>query len=82
MRSHLLQYTWKKATNDYSYAYILITNQYSIERIAEEQKQGKKIVLWGWRPESIGAIYALAEHGITIDYACDIYQKDDIYIYI
>lgn len=73
MKVSLLKHVWK-GMSDYSYAYIMITNKYDIEDIIAAQNNGKKIVLWGWRPDNFSARCILEERGIKIDYACDITQ--------
>lgn len=55
----------------YSYGYVLITNRYSIDDII---KCNKKIVIWGWRPDTFFVKYILEENGINPDYACDVIE--------
>lgn len=79
MRVNLLNYTWK-GISTYSWAYILITNQYNLNDIIESRKSGKKIVLFGWIPTSYGAIQALHNSpagNIKIDLVADFsYQEE------
>ena len=72
MRVSLLKHTIKAPT-EYSYAYILITNNFSMDDILAAKKNGKKIVFFGSTPESYMYWMILKECGITPDYACDIY---------
>lgn len=75
MRSNHLAYTWKGVTT-YVYTYILVTDKFSIEDIGAAQANGKKIVLWGWRPESFAVVCALKHAGISVDIACDVQQYE------
>lgn len=72
MKVTLLKHTIKAPT-EYSYAYILITNSFSIENIIDAKRKGKKIVFWGSTPESYMYWMVLKEHGIEPDYVCDVY---------
>lgn len=72
MKVTLLKHTIKAPT-EYSYAYILITNSFSIGDIVAAQKSGKKIVFFGSTPESYMYWHILKEQGIEPDYACDTY---------
>ena len=80
MRVNLLDYTWK-GISTYSWAYILITNNYSLEDIIDAKKSGKKIVMFGWKPSSYGAIQALSNSPvgeIRIDEVADFsYQEQN-----
>ncbi len=72
MRVTLLKHTIKAPT-EYSYAYILITNIFTLEDILHAKKNGKKIVFFGSTPESYLYWVILKEHGIEPDFACDVY---------
>lgn len=74
----LLSHTIKPVT-EYSYAYILITNTYTVDEIVKAQKGGKKIVFWGCSPEAYFYWQILAQNGIFADYGCDVYceYEDD-----
>lgn len=79
MHCNFLKYVWK-GMSEYSYGYILVTNQYSIEDIIN---CGKEIVIWGWRPELVPRINVLTECGIKANYVCDVWQpinsKNNVY---
>lgn len=72
MRSNFLKYTWK-GTTGYSYGYVLITNKFAIDDII---KSKKKIILWGWRPETYPVKCILEENGLKADYVCDVVHPD------
>lgn len=70
MRSSFLEYTWK-GISGYSYGYVLISKEYSVEDIIASSR---KVVLFGWRPDVIPAKNALEHNGIKIDCVCDFNQ--------
>lgn len=72
MKVTLLGHT-VKAPTEYSYAYVLVTNEYAIEDILNARKNGRQIVFFGSTPESWLYWQLLANNGITPDYGCDVY---------
>lgn len=72
MKVTLLGHT-VKAPTEYSYAYVLVTNEYGIGDILDARRNGRKIVFFGSNPESWLYWQILAKNGITPDYGCDVY---------
>lgn len=70
MRANHLAYTWK-GISGYSFGYILITNNATLEDI---RSSGRSVAIFGWRPEIFPKKCVLAENGLFPSFACDVQQ--------